>query len=65
MLEVKLSSKNQIVIPCEAREALRLKAGSRLRVVVRGDIVILLPRPKSSSPAVSNRLACDAGEELR
>ena len=33
MPEVKLSSKNQIVIPREAREALQIKAGARLRVV--------------------------------
>lgn len=36
MTEVKLSSKNQIVIPREAREALGAKAGTRLVVVVRG-----------------------------
>ena len=53
MVEVKLSSKNQIVIPREAREALRLKAGSRLRVVVRGDMVILLRKPKSYSDALA------------
>ncbi len=53
MIEVKLSSKNQIVIPREAREALRLKAGSRLRVVVRGDMVILLRKPKSYSDALA------------
>ncbi len=43
MTEVKLSSKNQVVIPREARDALHLQAGSRLKVVVRGDMVILLP----------------------
>lgn len=45
MYEAKLSSKNQIVIPREARNALGLKAGDRLLVVVRGDTVILLPKP--------------------
>lgn len=50
--EVKLSSKNQIVVPREARRALRLKAGDRLLVVVRGDTVILLRKPKSYSEAL-------------
>jgi AbrB family looped-hinge helix DNA binding protein len=45
MSEAKLSSKNQIVIPREARNALGLKAGDRLLLVVRGDTVILLPKP--------------------
>jgi AbrB family looped-hinge helix DNA binding protein len=33
MGEAKLSSKNQIVVPREAREALKLKAGDKLLVV--------------------------------
>jgi AbrB family looped-hinge helix DNA binding protein len=33
---------NQIVIPKEAREALRVKVGDKLLVVVRGDRVIVL-----------------------
>lgn len=32
---VKMSSKNQIVVPREAREALRLGAGDRLLVTIR------------------------------
>ena len=53
MYEAKLSSKNQIVIPREARNALRIKAGDRLLVVVRGDTVILLRKPKNYSSAIS------------
>ena len=53
MYEAKLSSKNQIVIPREARNALRIKAGDRLLVVVRGDTVILLRKPKNYSRAIS------------
>ncbi|MFQ5888524.1 MAG: AbrB/MazE/SpoVT family DNA-binding domain-containing protein [Gemmatimonadota bacterium] len=37
---VKISSKHQIVVPREAREALGLEAGARLLVSVRGDGVI-------------------------
>lgn len=39
--EVTLSSKNQIVVPKEAREALRLKPGDKIRVIVLDGRVIL------------------------
>ena len=47
MATATLSSKNQIVVPREAREALGVQAGDKLLIVVRGDTVIILPRPKS------------------
>jgi AbrB family looped-hinge helix DNA binding protein len=47
MLQATLSSKNQIVIPKEAREALRVKVGDKLLVVVRGDRVIVLQKAKA------------------
>ena len=47
-----LSSKNQIVVPLEARKALGLKAGDKLLVVVRRDTVILLPKPRKYSRAI-------------
>lgn len=53
MAEVTVSSKNQIVVPREAREALRLKPGARLQVVVRGDTVILYRKPKSAARALA------------
>ena len=53
MLEAKLSSKNQIVVPREARNALGLKAGDKLLVVLRGDTVILLRKPKRHSRAIT------------
>lgn len=52
MTEATLSTKNQIVIPLEAREALRLKPGDKLVVVVRGARVIVLQRPKSHRAAI-------------
>jgi len=52
MSEVKLSSKNQIVIPREVRQALNLKAGDKLLAVVRGDTLILMPKPKKHSKAI-------------
>ena len=51
-MEVKLSSKNQIVIPREAREALGAKAGSQLLVVVRNGSVTLLPKPEDYAKAI-------------
>jgi AbrB family looped-hinge helix DNA binding protein len=47
MQEATLSSKNQIVIPREAREALGVHSGDKLLVVVRGKSVVILPRPRS------------------
>ena len=47
-----LSEKNRIVIPREAREALQVKPGDKLLVVVRGGRVTLLKKPKSHHAAV-------------
>ncbi len=52
MKEVTLSAKNQIVIPREAREALRVKGGDKLLVVVRGDSVIVLQKPAAQHAAI-------------
>jgi AbrB family looped-hinge helix DNA binding protein len=41
---VKMSSKNQIVVPREARDSLGLKPGDRLLVVVRDDGVVEMRR---------------------
>ena len=41
---VKLSSKHQIVVPREAREALGLRPGDRLVVTVRDDGVVEMSR---------------------
>ena len=50
---VKLSSKNQIVIPKEAREAMHIKANDKLLVVVKDNITIILPKPKNYSEALA------------
>jgi AbrB family looped-hinge helix DNA binding protein len=52
MAETTLSSKNQIVIPQEAREALRVKPGDKVLVVVRRGTVFLLRTPKSYHLAI-------------
>ena len=50
---VRLSSKNQIVIPKEAREAMHLKAKDELLVVVKGGITIIMPKPENYSQSLS------------
>ena len=52
MAQATLSTKNQIVVPREAREALGVKAGDKLLVVVRGKTVIILPKPDSFQKAI-------------
>lgn len=46
---VKLSERNQMVLPKEAREALGVKPGGRVVVVVEEQSVRLLPEPDSWS----------------
>lgn len=42
----KLSSKNQIVIPKEARQAMGVKGGDELLVVVKDDLTLVVRKPK-------------------
>ncbi len=48
----RLSSKNQIVIPKEARQAMGVKGGDELLVVVKDDLTIVMPNPKRYVKAV-------------
>ncbi|MEP6883334.1 MAG: AbrB/MazE/SpoVT family DNA-binding domain-containing protein [Gammaproteobacteria bacterium] len=43
---VTLSTKYQIVIPKEARDALSLSAGDELLVLCKSDRVVVIPKPK-------------------
>ena len=52
MTEATLSAKNQIVIPREAREALGLKPGDKILVLVRSGKVLVLQKPKSYHAAI-------------
>ena len=52
MAEATLSSRNQIVIPREAREALKVKPGDKLLVTVQGNKAIILQKPESWSAAI-------------
>ena len=44
---VKMSSKNQIVLPKEAREAMKLKGQDELLIVVKGNVTVIMAKPKS------------------
>jgi AbrB family looped-hinge helix DNA binding protein len=52
MAQATVSSKNQIVIPREARQALDLRAGDKVLVVVRGKRVLVLQKPDSYRAAI-------------
>ena len=53
MAEATLSSKNQIVIPREAREKLQLKPGDKLLVAVHDNRIIVMEKPKSIRKAIT------------
>ncbi len=53
MQTVKLSSKNQIVLPKEARDAMKLKGRDELLVVVKDKVTVIMPKPKSYRSALS------------
>ena len=52
MSEVTLSSKNQIVLPKDARDALHVKAGDKIAVVVCGERVLVLRKPTEPHAAI-------------
>lgn len=48
----KLSSKNQLVLPREAREAMGVKGGDELLVVVKDGLTLVMPKPKRYAQAL-------------
>lgn len=56
----KLSSKNQIVIPKEARQAKGVKGGDELLVVVKDDLTLVMPKPKRYAKTLQG-LTADQG----
>lgn len=49
---VKVSNKNQIVVPAEARRALGIKPGDQLMVTIRDGGIWIFPRPISFADAL-------------
>ena len=64
VVSVKMSSKNQIVVPKAAREALRLRPGDRLAVSVDGDTVRMEKLPPDQEDRLRGVLRdlADAGD---
>ena len=53
MQTVRLSSKNQIVLPKEARDAMKLKGRDELLVVIKDGVTVIMPKPESYRSAIS------------
>lgn len=52
---VTLSSKNQVVIPQEARRKLGVGPGARLLVLVKDDRIVFMPEPRNFVERFSGR----------
>lgn len=63
MARVKMSSKNQIVIPREARERLGLRPGDRLDVHVDSERIVLEKSPGDVSKALKGLLSGSFGDD--
>src|ERR1700722_4634014 len=67
MVEATLSSKNQIVIPREIREALQLEPGDKFIVHIREKILIFEPKarhrakPRTQKPTKKNQMESSLG----
>lgn len=64
---VTLSSKNQVVIPQEARDALGVGPGTRMMVLVKEDRIVFMPEPRDFAAHAKGRfkgLWGDAGRYL-
>ncbi len=60
---VKMSSKHQIVVPREAREALGLRPGDRLLVTVTGDIIEMRAEPQDVVAELEGLLSGSTGPD--
>ncbi len=50
---VKVSSRNQIVLPSRARKELNIRPGDRLLVDVQDGVIVLVPRPESYTDSMA------------
>jgi AbrB family looped-hinge helix DNA binding protein len=51
-METTLSAKNQLLLPPDARKALRLKPGDKVLIVIRRERLLVLKKPKSYRAAI-------------
>jgi AbrB family looped-hinge helix DNA binding protein len=52
---ITLNSRNQVVIPQEARKKLGVGPGARLLVLVKDDRIVLMPEPRNFAKRFSRR----------
>lgn len=52
---LKLSSKNQMVLPKEARESMNVKGGDELLVIVKGRVTLLMPKPENYAETLAGK----------
>ena len=66
-MTVKVSPKYQVVIPEDVRNALGIKAGSKIEVVAKGKIAYLVPVPetKDLQKDLSGKIDCKNLREKR
>ncbi len=64
-MNAKLSSKNQIVIPKEARAILHLKPGDEMLLIPKGNIVLLTKASQSESDRLKGILEPKAAARLK
>ena len=50
---IRLSSKNQIVLPREARQAMGLKGRDELLVVIKDNVTVIMQKPKNYREALA------------
>lgn len=55
MSYIKITANNQIVLPKEARDAMKVKRGDQILVVVKGQTAVLMPKPLSYAIALSGK----------
>ena len=60
---VKMSSKHQIVVPREARDALGLRAGDRLLVTVAGNVIEMRAEPSDVVAVLEGLLSGSSSAE--
>jgi len=60
---VKMSSKHQIVVPREARDALGLRVGDRLLVTVAGDVIEMRAEPSDVVAVLEGLLSGSSSAE--
>jgi AbrB family looped-hinge helix DNA binding protein len=52
-ISVKISRRNQIAVPSQARKRLNIRSGDRLLVDIQDGLIVLLPQPRRYTSALA------------